>query len=91
MSFSYFLSENCNILFKNLLLNLPFLIFCKKKFFKNLVFLTDTVADLAVCCTLSGRYTLCAHCTFFNDAILPSMHYSPRLGRRVALSRQTEP
>jgi hypothetical protein len=35
----------------NLLLNLPFFIFCNKKFFENLVFLTDTVADLAV------RYT----------------------------------
>jgi hypothetical protein len=56
MSFFYFLSENCNILFKNLLLNLPFFIFCKKKFFENLVFLTETVAYLAV------RYTLCAHC-----------------------------
>ena len=33
-----------------------------KKFFKNLVFLTDTVADLAVRYTLCGRYTLCAHC-----------------------------
>jgi hypothetical protein len=51
-----------NLLFKNLLLNLPFFIFCKKKFSKNLVFLTDTVADLAVRYTLYGRYTLCAHC-----------------------------
>jgi hypothetical protein len=33
-------------------------------FFENLVFLTDTVADLAVRYTLCGRYTLCAHCTF---------------------------
>jgi hypothetical protein len=39
-------------------------IFCKKKFFKNLVFLTDTVADLAVRYTLCGRYTLCAHCNY---------------------------
>jgi hypothetical protein len=37
-------------------------IFCKKKFFKNLVFLADTVADLAVRYTLWGRHTLCAHC-----------------------------
>ena len=56
-------------MFKNLLLNLPFFIFCKKMFFENLVFLTDTVADLAVsytlcgCYTLCGRYTLCAHCS----------------------------
>jgi hypothetical protein len=50
--------------FKNLLLNLPFFIFCKKKFFENLVFLTDTVADLAVRYTLCGRYTLCAHCMY---------------------------
>jgi hypothetical protein len=34
----------------------------KKKFFKNLVFLTETVADLAVRYTFCGRYTLCAHC-----------------------------
>jgi hypothetical protein len=41
-----------------------FFIFCKKKFFENLVFLTDTVADLAV------RYTLCG-------AILcaPTVHF----------------
>jgi hypothetical protein len=32
----------------------------KKKFFKNLVFLTDNVADLAVRFTLCGRYTLCS-------------------------------
>ncbi len=49
-------------MFKNLLLNLPFFIFCKKKFFGNLVFLTDSVTDLADRYTLSGRYTLCAHC-----------------------------
>jgi hypothetical protein len=34
----------------------------QKKFFENLVFLTETVADLAVRYTLCGRYTLCAHC-----------------------------
>ncbi len=51
-------------MFKNLLLNLPFFFFCKKKFSENLVFLTDTVADLAVRYTLCGRYTLCAHCIF---------------------------
>ncbi len=57
MSIFYFLSLKCLILFKNLLLNLPFFIFCKKKFFENLDVLTDTVADLVV------RYTLCAQCT----------------------------
>ncbi len=57
MSIFYYLSKKCKILFKNLLLNLPFFIYGKKKFFKNLVFLTDTVADLA------KRYTLCAHCS----------------------------
>ncbi len=57
MSIFCYLSKKCEILFKNLLLNLPFFIFCKIKFFKNLVFLT--VADLAVC------YTLCAHCTYW--------------------------
>jgi hypothetical protein len=56
MSIFFYLSKKCEILFKNLLLNLPYFIFCKKKFFENLIFLTDTVADLAV------RYTLCAHC-----------------------------
>jgi hypothetical protein len=39
-----------------------YLLVCKKKFFENLVFLTETVADLAVRYTLCGRYTLCAHC-----------------------------
>jgi hypothetical protein len=63
MSIFYYLSKKCEILFKNLLLNLLFFIFCKIKFFKNLVFLTDTVADLAVCYTLCRRYTLCAHST----------------------------
>jgi hypothetical protein len=62
MSIFYYLSKKCEILFKNLLLNLPFFIFSKKKIFENLVFLTDTVADLAVRYTLCGRYTLCAHC-----------------------------
>ncbi len=38
-------------------------IFCKKKFFENFVFLTETVSDLAMRYTLCGRYTLCAHCT----------------------------
>ncbi len=47
-------------------------IFCKKKFFENLVFLTDTVAGLAVRYTLCGRYTLCAHCIL--------IYYSARLG-----------
>jgi hypothetical protein len=54
MCIFYYLSKKCKKIFKNLLLNLPFFIFCKIKFFENLVFLTDTVADLA--------YTLCAHC-----------------------------
>ncbi len=63
MSIFNYISKKCEILFKNLLLNLPFFIFCKKKFFENLVSLTDTVADLAVRYTLCGRYTLCAHCT----------------------------
>jgi hypothetical protein len=40
--------------------------FCTKKFLKNLVFLTDTVADLAVRYTLCGRYTLCTHCSCFS-------------------------
>ncbi len=62
MSIFYYLSKKCEILFKNLLLKIPFIIFCKKKFFENSVFLTDTVADLAVRYTLCGRYTLCAHC-----------------------------
>ncbi len=54
-----------------LLLNLQFFIFCNKKFFENLVFLTDTVADLAVRYTLCGRYTLCAHCRLFYAHELP--------------------
>jgi hypothetical protein len=62
MSIFYYLSKKCEIFFKNLLLNLPFFIFCKIKFFESLVFLNDTVADLAVRYALCGRYTLCAHC-----------------------------
>ncbi len=38
---------------KNLWLSLSLFIFCKNRFSKNLVFLTDIVADMAMC------YTLC--------------------------------
>ena len=62
MSIFYYLSKKFEILFKNLLLNLAFFIFCKKNLFENLVFWTDTVANLAVRYTLCGRYTLYAHC-----------------------------
>jgi len=51
-------NQKCDILFKNLLLNLPFLILYKKVS----SFFTDTVADLAVRYTLCERYTLYAHC-----------------------------
>jgi hypothetical protein len=33
-----------------------------KKVFQKFSFFTDTVADLAVRCTLCGLYALCAHC-----------------------------
>jgi hypothetical protein len=45
-------------------------IFSKKKFFENLVFLTDTVANLAVRYTLCGQYTLCARCSKKIDVLL---------------------
>jgi hypothetical protein len=66
MSILYYLSKKCEILFKNLLLNLPFFILCKKKCYENLVFFTDTVTNLAVRYTLCGHYTLCAHCISFH-------------------------
>ncbi len=58
MSILYYFIKKCQILFKNLLLNLPFFIFCKKEFFENIVFLTDTVADF-------GRARYCVQALYF--------------------------
>ncbi len=53
----------------SLQLSLPLFIFCKNRFSKNLVFLTDIVADMAMC------YTLC-HGILWVPTVYLLKHYS---------------
>jgi hypothetical protein len=59
MSFFYFLSKNRNILFKNLLLNLPFFIFCKKSF-SEILFFGLILSPIWPCAILCASAILCA-------------------------------